>query len=127
MKSLKQYLTEDAIDDFELGQEDDYVTVSKDPLDIALVMDMKLYSDQNEDFKDRKVAIADVFRNKLEELEVTTERIEKSKIFNYYIMHLKEAYKKNVDENASLNIASENELRRLISGDLVLLIKKVPF
>ena len=130
MKSLKQYLTEDIIDDFENDEnyeEYDDTPTSKDALDIALVMDMKLYSDQDPDFCDRKVAIANTFRKELKELEITTERIEKSKIFDFYIKHLKIMYKQNVSENANLNIASENELRRLISADLVLLIRNIPF
>lgn len=128
MRSLKDYLLEDAIDDFEgNGLECDYETNSREPLNIALVMDMKLYSDQDDDFLNRKSAIAKTFREKLSELEVTTERIEKSKIFDFYIKHLKKAYKENVDEDANLNIASENELRRLISSDLVLLIRDIPF
>ena len=128
MRSLKDYLLEDAIDDFEgNGPTSDYETNTREPLDIALVMDMKLYSDQDDDFLNRKSAIAKTFREKLSELEVTTERIEKSKIFDFYIKHLKKAYKKNVDEDANLNIASENELRRLISSDLVLLIRDIPF
>ena len=128
MRSLKDYLLEDAIDDFEgNGPISDYETNTREPLDIALVMDMKLYSDQDDDFLKRKSAIAKTFREKLSELEVTTERIEKSKIFDFYIKHLKKAYKENVDEDANLNIASENELRRLISSDLVLLIRDIPF
>jgi len=129
MKSLKQYLTEDIIDDFENDENyEEYDTpVSKDALDIALVMDMKLYSDQDPNFCDRKAAIANTFRKELKELEITTERIEKSKIFDFYIKHLKIMYKQNVSENANLNVASENELRRLIAADLVLLIRNIPF
>lgn len=129
MKSLKEYLLEDVIDDFEGNTyiDSDYCDNCKEQIDIALVMDMKLYSDQDRNFNERKNAIAGVFRQKLKDTEITTERIEKSKIFDFYIKHLKEAYKQCVNENAQLNVSSENELRRLISGDLVLLIKNIPF
>lgn len=127
MKSLQQYLVEDIIDDFENGYENDYCRQNKESIDIALVMDIKLYSDKDDNFLDRKKAIANTFRQELNELEVTTERIEKSKIFDFYIRHLIEAYKNNIDEDSCLNVSSENELRRLISADLVLMIKEIPF
>lgn len=102
--------------------------VDADPLnggvDINLVGEIRLYSETNKTFYDRKRAIANVFTQKLKSEEVNANRIKFTKIFEYYISHLIQEYRKNIDENCKLNLSTKEELKRQISDDFVLLIRK---
>jgi hypothetical protein len=124
MKRLKDYILEDIDDEF-----DPEPTVNpldynelKEKVNLALVGDIKMYTEDG-DFRERKEAIANSFKQKLSITEVNVDRIKKTKIFEYYIMHLLQAYKKNIDENMKLNVSSENELRHQLATDIILLIK----
>lgn len=137
MKDLKEYILEgieeddnyenydDNFDDFEGVTSPnplDYNTL-KEKINLALVGDIKMYSDDDPDFRDRKNAIGFSFQSKLPLPEINVERIEKTKIFDFYIKHLLEAYKKNIDENIKINVSSENELRHQLATDILLIIK----
>ena len=123
MKSLKDYIKEDfeEFDDATQSNPLDYNKL-KETVNLALVGDIKMYTEDG-DFKDRKEAIANSFKQKLSITEVNVDRIKKTKIFEYYIMHLLQAYKKNIDENMTLNVSSENELRHQLATDIILMIK----
>jgi len=124
MKSLKEYIikeTECCDDEDSQINPLDYGEL-KERVDLALVGDIKIYSDSG-DFFERKENIANAFKQKLSIAETTTDYISKTKIFNYYIIHLVDSYKKNIDEDIVLNVSSENELRHQIATDIVLLIK----
>ena len=92
---------------------------------IQLVGELRLYSETSEIFKTRKRKIAQVFKSKLKDEEVTANRIKFTKIFDYYINHLIHEYKKNVDENLKLNVSSKDELKRQLSSDIVMLIRNM--
>lgn len=124
MRNLKDYLLEgiEELEEEPIQNPLDY-NMLKEKVNLALVGDLKMYSDDDEDFSERKETIAKVFKQKLSETEINVDRIKKTKVFQFYIMHLLEAYKKNVDENMTLNVSSENELRHQLATDIILLIK----
>ena len=92
--------------------------------DVKLVGEIRLFSETSSIFNERKRIIADKFRNILKNDEVNANRIKCTKIFSYYITHLINAYKKEIDNNCRLNVSSKNELIRQLSDDFVLLIRK---
>ena len=91
--------------------------------DLKLVGEIRLYSETSDIFKDRKRKIADVFKSKLKNDEITANRIKYTKIFDYYINHLLVYYTKNIDKNCRINISTKDELRRQIADDFVMIIK----
>jgi len=92
---------------------------------LQLVGELRLYSETSSIFKDRKRKIAEVFKTKLKDEEITANRIKYTKIFDYYINHLIHEYKKNVDNNLKLNVSSKDELRRQIADDFVMLLRNM--
>lgn len=91
--------------------------------DSKLVGEIRLYSETSKTFYDRKRKIAQVFKTKLKDEEITANRIKFTKIFEYYITHLINDYKKNVDQNCRLNVSSKDELKRQIADDFVMLFR----
>lgn len=92
---------------------------------LKLVGEIRLYSETSTIFKDRKRKIAEVFKSKLKDEEITANRIKFTKIFEYYINHLIHEYRKHVDENLKVNISSKDELKRQIADDFVMLLKNM--
>ena len=54
---------------------------------------------------------------------ISAERISSTLVFDIFIKHLMQQYKKNVNENAVYNIATENELRRILANEFVVRLK----
>lgn len=137
MKKLSTYLfennliNEDTLDDWLKSVEtSDYDTENdstRESINFALLGDIRTYAEADIDFVDRKIAIVKAFKIKLLEAQKTVEYIEKTKIFNYFIIHLIKAYKENVDEEAKVNVSTENELRHTIATEMLLMVKDVPF
>lgn len=130
-----EYNTTTTVDDVQLaGTINDPTSELQEPVDqddvlpgganLKLVGEIRLYSETSSIFKDRKRKIAEVFRTKLKDEEITANRIKFTKIFDYYINHLIHEYKKDVDENCKVNISTKDELRRQIADDFVMLLKK---
>ena len=92
---------------------------------LKLVGEIRLYSETSSVFYERKRKIASVFKTKLKDEEINANRIKFTKIFDYYITHLIEEYKKNVDKNVRLNISTKDELKRQIADDFVMLLKNM--
>lgn len=93
--------------------------------DLALVGELRLFSETSQLFLQRKRKIAKTFKSKLKDEEVNANRIKNTKIFDYYIKHLIEDYQKNVDHNVKLNVSSKNELKRQLASDMVMIIKNM--
>lgn len=137
MKKLSTYLfennliNEDTLDDWLKSVEtSDYDTENdstRESINFALLGDIRTYAEADVDFVDRKIAIVKAFKMKLLEAQKTVEHIEKTKIFNYFIIHLIKAYKDNVDEEVKVNVSTENELRHTIATEMLLMVKDVPF
>lgn len=137
MKKLSTYLfennliNEDTLDDWLKSVEtSDYDTENdstRESINFALLGDIRTYAEADIDFVDRKIAIVKAFKIKLLEAQKTVEHIEKTKIFNYFIIHLIKAYKENVDEEVKVNVSTENELRHTIATEMLLMVKDVPF
>ena len=137
MKKLSTYLfennliNEDTLDDWLKSVEtSDYDTENdstRESINFALLGDIRTYAEADVDFVDRKIAIVKAFKIKLLEAQKTVEHIEKTKIFNYFIIHLIQAYKENVDEDVKVNVSTENELRHTIATEMLLMVKDVPF
>ena len=137
MKKLSTYLfennliNEDTLDDWLKSVEtSDYDTENdstRESINFALLGDIRTYAEADVDFVDRKIAIVKAFKIKLLEAQKTVEHIEKTKIFNYFIIHLIKAYKENVDEDVKVNVSTENELRHTIATEMLLMVKDVPF
>lgn len=148
MKSLKDYFFEDedkfvsieykttTDDDVNLaGTLNSEGTDMQDPVDpqdilpgganVSLVGELRLYSETSEIFKTRKRKIAEVFKSKLKDEEITANRVKFTKIFDFYINHLIHAYKKNVDEHCKLNVSSVDELKRQLASDIVMIIRNM--
>lgn len=129
-----EYNTTTTVDDVQLaGTINDPTSELQEPVEqddvlpgganLKLVGEIRLYSETSSIFKDRKRKIAEVFRTKLKDEEITANRIKFTKIFDYYINHLIHEYKKDVDENCKVNISTKDELRRQIADDFVMLLK----
>lgn len=137
MKKLSTYLfennliNEDTLDDWLKSVDtSDYDTENdstRESINFALLGDIRTYAEADIDFVDRKIAIVKAFKIKLLEAQKTVEYIEKTKIFNYFIIHLIKAYKDNVDEDVKVNVSTENELRHTIATEMLLMVKDVPF
>lgn len=92
-------------------------------VDAKLVGEIRLYSETSSIFNERKRKIAEKFKNLLNSDEINANRIKCTKIFEYYINHLIKEYKKDVDENAKVNVSTKNELIRQISDDFVMILR----
>lgn len=92
-------------------------------VDDKLVGEIRLYSETSSIFNERKRKIAEKFKNLLNSDEINANRIKCTKIFEYYINHLIKEYKKDVDENAKVNVSTKNELIRQISDDFVMILR----
>ena len=132
MKRLIDIVKESEDDDLEarldamLGDEEPEQEQDRDALNIALVSDTVLYSKQNEDFYDRSEAITEAFRRLLAPSEITSDRIASTLVFDIYVKHLMQQYKKNINENAVYNISTENELKRILANEFNLKLKGYP-
>jgi len=133
--SIEYNTTTTTADDVQLaGSINDPTSDLQDPVDpddvlpgganLKLVGEIRLYSETSSVFNERKRKIAEVFKTKLKDEEITANRIKFTKIFDYYINHLIHEYKKKVDENVKVNISSKEELKRQIADDFVMLLKK---
>lgn len=91
--------------------------------DVALVGEIRLYSETSKIFYDRKRKIAEVFKSKLNSDEVNANRIKYTKIFEYFVNHLIIEYKKEYDKDLKVNLSTKNELIRQLGDDFVLLIR----
>lgn len=148
MKSLKDFFFEDENKfvsiEYKTTEEDDVKLAGsindpesdlQDPVDpeevlpgganLSVVGEIRLYSETSQIFKDRKRKIAQVFKSKLKDEEITANRIKFTKVFEYYINHLISYYKKNVDENCKVNISTKDELKRQIADDFVMLLRNM--
>lgn len=132
MKDLREYLVESSEDDdiearldAMLDDEEKEPEYDRDGLNIALVSDAVLYSRQSIDFRERLEHIAEAFKKRLSFSEVTSDKIASTIIFDIYVKHLMQQYKKHVDENAVFNITTENELKRILANEVNLKIKDV--
>ena len=92
-------------------------------VDEPLVGELRLYSETNDLYKERKRVIANKFKSLLKDNEINANRVRFTKVFDYYINHLIDDYKKNIDNNFKINVSSKKELYRQLSDDLVLLIR----
>ena len=136
MKKLSTYLfkthilNEDTLGDWLRNVDTsryDNEPVGRESINFALLGDIRTYAEADADFADRKKAIVIVFQQRLLEAQKTVEYIERTKIFNYFIIHLMKAYKENVDEEVVINVSTENELRHTIATEMLLMVKNVPF
>lgn len=130
MKKLKEFVIESEDDDIEdrldamIGDTEEKVEQPEDQaLNIGLVSDTVLYSRQDADFVNRRDSIIEAFRRLLKYQEITSDRIASTLIFDIYIKHLMQQYKKNVNEDVVYNIASENELRRILANEFNIKIR----
>lgn len=89
---------------------------------IKLVGELRLYSETSNIFNERKRKIANKFKSILKDEEVTANRIKFTKIFDFYINHLIEYYKKNVS-NVTVNVTTKEELKRQLASDIVMIIR----
>ena len=97
-----------------------------DSLNIGLVSDTILYSKQDSDFVDRTESILDAFARILKYQDfqsISADKISSTLVFDIYIKHLMQQYKKNVNENAIYNIATENEIRRILANEFIVRLK----
>lgn len=97
-----------------------------DSLNIGLVSDTILYSKQDSDFVDRTESILDAFARILKHQDfqsISADKISSTLVFDIYIKHLMQQYKKNVNENAIYNIATENEIRRILANEFIVRLK----
>lgn len=144
MKSLKDFFFEDEDKFVSIEYKtttDDDVTLSDpinspnnepevvDPNDVLpgganlkLVGELRLYSETSNIFNERKRKIANKFKSILKDEEVTANRIKFTKIFDFYINHLIDYYKKNVS-NVTVNVTTKEELKRQLSSDIVMIIR----
>ena len=130
MKKLKDFIRESEDDDIEsrldamIGDNDEVEQIDdKDALNIALVSDTILYSRQDPDFIERTEHIIDAFKRLLSFQEITSDRISSTLVFDIYVKHLMQQYKKNVNENVVYNISTENELKRILANEFNIKIK----
>lgn len=103
--------------------DNDRETGGKFDANLRLVAELHLYSEESTLFSDRKRKIVEVFKKMLKESEYVATRIQKTKIFEYYISHLITYYKKNVNENINVNLATRDELSRQIAADFVMILR----
>ena len=103
--------------------DNDRETGGKFDANLRLVAELHLYSEESTLFSDRKRKIVEVFKKMLKESEYVATRIQKTKIFEYYINHLITYYKKNVNENINVNLATRDELSRQIAADFVMILR----
>lgn len=129
MKKLKEFVTESEDDDIEsrldamLGDEEVEEQPENTALNIGLVSDTILYSRQDQDFIDRRDSIIEAFSRLLKFQEITSDRIASTLIFDIFVKHLMQQYKKNVNENAIYNIATENEIKRILANEFNLKLR----
>ena len=134
MKHIVDFVNESEDDNIEdrldamIGDdpEENDVQPQDNSLNIGLVSDTILYSKQDGDFIDRTESILDAFARIMKGLEIqliSAERISSTLVFDIFIKHLMQQYKKNVNENAVYNIATENELRRILANEFVVRLK----
>lgn len=114
---FKNGLPGDEVDD------NDTETGGKFDANLRLVSDIHLYSEQSTLFSDRKRKIVKVFKNILKDSEYVATRIQKTKIFEYYINHLITYYKKNINQDINVNLATKDELSRQIAADFVMILR----
>ena len=114
---IYQYTLDDDDDDYEKE------TGGKFDANLRLASELHLYSEQSPMFSDRKRKIVDVFKKMLDESEYVATRIQKTKIFEYYINHLITYYKKNVNEKVVVNLATKDEVSRQIAADFVMILR----
>lgn len=123
MKKLKEFVIESENDDIEsrldamLGDEEVEEQPENTALNIGLVSDTILYSRQDQDFIDRRDSIIEAFSRLLKFQEITSDRIASTLIFDIFVKHLMQQYKKNVNENVIYNIATENEIKRILANE----------
>lgn len=123
MKKLKEFVIESEDDDIEsrldamLGDEEVEEQPENTALNIGLVSDTILYSRQDQDFIDRRDSIIEAFSRLLKFQEITSDRIASTLIFDIFVKHLMQQYKKNVNENVIYNIATENEIKRILANE----------
>lgn len=123
MKKLKEFVIESEDDDIEsrldamLGDEEVEELPENTALNIGLVSDTILYSRQDQDFIDRRDSIIEAFSRLLKPQEITSDRIASTLIFDIFVKHLMQQYKKNVNENVIYNIATENEIKRILANE----------
>ena len=97
-----------------------------DSLNIGLVSDTILYSKQDGDFIDRTESILDAFARILKYQDfqsISADKISSTLVFDIYVKHLMQQYKKNVNENAIYNVATENEIRRILANEFIVRLK----
>lgn len=94
-------------------------------VDIKLAGEIRLYSETSSVFYERKRNIASTFKAKLKDEEINYKRILKTKIFEIYVNHLIQGYKKDVDENCKINISTKEELSRQLANDFVMLLRNM--
>ena len=131
MKRLREYLLEGAEEDDDIEARLDAMidddepeqNLEKDGMNIALVSDTVLYARQSDDFRERMDHIVDAFKERLSFSEITSDRIACTLIFDIYVKHLMQQYVKNIDEKAIFNIATENEIKRILANEVNLKIK----
>lgn len=108
-------------DDMELEDPEDRMPLGTD---LALVGELRLYSETSLVFNERKRVIAKKFKSILKDEELNANRVMKTKIFSYYIKHLIHEYKKSTDINIKVNLSTKQELSRQLAADLVMLIRQ---
>lgn len=103
--------------------DNDIETGEKFDANLCLVSDIHLYSEQSPMFNERKRKIVEVFKKILKDSEYVATRIQNTKIFEYYINHLITYYKKNINNDANLNLATKDELSRQVAADFVMILR----
>lgn len=104
-------------------EETDVETGGKFDANLRLVSDIHLYSEESPLFNERKRKIVEVFKKILKDSEYVATRIQKTKIFDYYVNHLITYYKKNINQDVNLNLATKDELSRQLAADFVMILR----
>lgn len=93
---------------------------------LKLVGELRLYSETSSIFKERKRKIAEAFRKRLKDEELTANRIKYTKIFEYYVNHLIKYYKDEHDGvNTKINVSTKEELKRQLASDFVMILRNM--
>lgn len=96
-------------------------------VDVALVGEIKVYSESSELLSKRKKAVSDWYKkNNRRDFEYNAEYLAKTPVMKLYIDTLIKYYKENVDEHVKLNPSSYDELGRQLSNDIILQIHDTP-
>lgn len=88
-----------------------------------LVGEIRLYSETSDIFKERKRKIAEVFKSKLKDEEITANRIKYTKIFDYYVNHLIKYFKDSQEGQININVSTKEELKRQLADDFVMILR----